>query len=134
LANCPAICLAATFSERLVYYGVALGVALIVSIDIANGSALRSFGLFTESIAGHTTHQIVGGPEGLGDSVYRHLKVDLGVQAAAPTVSAYVRVLELDDQPLQLFGVDPLPKGHFAAIWESGELAEPPTLTPVLPP
>ncbi|HVO42584.1 MAG TPA: ABC transporter permease, partial [Aggregatilineales bacterium] len=100
--------------------GVALGVAMIVSIDVANGSALRSFGLFTEAIAGHTTHQIVGGPTGLPDSVYRHLKVDQGIQKAAPVVNAYVQALDLDSQPLQIFGIDPFAEAPFRGYLNFG--------------
>jgi putative ABC transport system permease protein len=100
--------------------GVALGVAMIVSIDVANSSALRSFGLFTETIAGHTTHQIFGGPEGLPEDIYRHLKVDLGVRDAAPVVNAYVRVVDLDNQPLQVFGVDPFAEAPFRGYLKFG--------------
>src|SRR5437899_1017013 len=58
------------FQSVLFVAGVALGVAMIVAIDLANGSAARSFSLFTESIAGRSTHQITGGPTGLPDDLY----------------------------------------------------------------
>ncbi len=93
--------------------GVALGVAMIVAIDLANGSALRAFGLFTESIAGRTTHQITGGPGGLPEDLYRQIRIDLGVRNSAPVVDAYTQALELDKQPLRLFGVDPFAEAPF---------------------
>ncbi|MCZ0940353.1 MAG: hypothetical protein OXJ55_17040, partial [Caldilineaceae bacterium] len=45
--------------------GVAIGVAMIVAIDLANGSANRAFALGTEQITGRATHQVVGGPDGV---------------------------------------------------------------------
>ena len=46
----------------LAMLGVALGVAVVVSIDLANGSAKRAFTLSAETVAGRATHQILGGP------------------------------------------------------------------------
>src|SRR5438093_557798 len=48
----------------LAILGIALGVAVAVSIDLANGSALRAFALATEAVSGRATHQILGGPSG----------------------------------------------------------------------
>ncbi|MHB1413936.1 MAG: ABC transporter permease, partial [Chloroflexota bacterium] len=60
--------------------GIALGVAVVVSIDLANDSARRAFTLATETVAGKATHQIVGGPAGLPDDLYRQLRVTTGVR------------------------------------------------------
>src|SRR5262245_17718488 len=73
----------------LAILGVALGVAVVVSIDLANGSATRAFALSTETVAGRATHEIVGGPSGLDETIYRKLRVELGVRAAAPLVEGY---------------------------------------------
>src|SRR5262249_31990124 len=51
----------------LAILGIALGVAVAASIDLANASALRAFGLATEAVSGRATHQILGGPSGLPD-------------------------------------------------------------------
>ena len=42
--------------------GVALGVAVVVAIDLANSTRTRAFALSTETVTGRATHQIVGGP------------------------------------------------------------------------
>jgi putative ABC transport system permease protein len=39
--------------------GVALGVAVVVSIDLANASARRAFTLSSEAVTGRATHQVV---------------------------------------------------------------------------
>jgi len=74
----------------LAILGIALGVAVAVSIDLANGSALRAFGLATEAVSGRATHQVLGGPSGLPEALYRRLRLDLGVRRAAPIVEGDV--------------------------------------------
>lgn len=87
--------------------GIALGVAMMVSIDLANGSAQRAFSLSTDAITGRTTHRIVAiSPTGVDESVYAHLKRTQPRIAAAPVVEGYALVDELGAQPLRLVGVD----------------------------
>src|SRR3989304_2999376 len=64
--------------------GVALGVAVALSIDLANGSARRAFALATEAVTGRTTHQIVGGPIGLDETLYRTLRGARGAARRRP--------------------------------------------------
>ncbi|MFZ4816366.1 MAG: ABC transporter permease [Phototrophicaceae bacterium] len=86
--------------------GVALGVAMVVSIDLANLSAKRGFLLSTRSLTGEATHQVIGGMDGLPTDLYRQLRVELGLRQSAPVVEGYVPVAELGGQPLRLLGVD----------------------------
>lgn len=92
--------------------GVALGVAVVVAIDLATASARRAFDLSAQSVTGRATHQIVGGPQGLDESLYRRLRVELGVRAAAPVVEGYVQALPLN-QTLQVLGVDVFAEAPF---------------------
>jgi putative ABC transport system permease protein len=93
--------------------GVALGVAMVIAIDIANSSAFRAFNLSTETITGRATHQIIGGPSGLPSSIYRDVRLGLGIRDAAPVVEEYVTAVELGEQPLLLLGVDPFAEPPF---------------------
>ena len=77
----------------LAVLGIALGVAVAVSIDLANESARRAFSLATMAVTGRATHQVVGGPSGLPDDFYRVLKMELGVHLAAPVLSGDVVAL-----------------------------------------
>ena len=97
----------------LMILGITLGVAVVVSIDLANASASRAFDLSTEAVVGRATHQIVGGPDFLDDQVYSKLKIDGGVDAAAPVVTDYVASPQLGDRTLQLLGVDPFAEPPF---------------------
>ncbi|MFW6198705.1 MAG: DNA recombination protein RmuC [Acidobacteriota bacterium] len=53
--------------------GVALGVSVVVSVDLANASAGRAFELSTEAVTGRTTHQVIGGGSGIPEDLYRRL-------------------------------------------------------------
>jgi len=99
--------------------GVALGVAVVVSIDLANASARRAFSLSTEAVTGRTTHQIVGGPEGLPDDVFRRLAVDAGLAGElpmAPVVEGFGAIRGKPGEPariIRILGVDPFSEQPF---------------------
>lgn len=129
--------------------GVALGVAVVVAIDLANTSAARAFELSAETVTGKATHQVVGAGEGLDESVYRTLRVDTGIERAAPVVEGYASLLPADastdnpstdaastapdaspaaqDQPrsddartMQVLGVDPFAEAPFRPFVATG--------------
>jgi putative ABC transport system permease protein len=109
----------------LMIVGIALGVAVVIAIDLANTSARTAFSLSTETVVGRATHQIEGGPSGVPDSFYRQLRVDWGYRVSAPVVEGVVVALDLDQQPLQLLGVDPLAEAPFRSYFSGtgGNLA-----------
>ncbi|MEN8177752.1 MAG: FtsX-like permease family protein [Pseudomonadota bacterium] len=98
--------------------GIALGVAVIVGVDLANQSARQAFLLSAESLTGKATHQIIGGPAGIPEDLYRELRIEQGLRQAAPIVEGLVK---LGAENLQLIGVDPLAEENFRHL--SGELA-----------
>jgi len=101
--------------------GVALGVAVVVAVDLANLSAGRSFQLSTEALTGNTTHQAVGGPSGLPDEVVARLVVDARIEHVAPIVEESVQVFpppssaESAKEVLRLLGIDPFSEAPFRA-------------------
>jgi putative ABC transport system permease protein len=97
----------------LAILGIALGVAVAVSIDLANASALRAFRLSTEAVSGRATHQIVGGPSGLAEDLYRRLRLELGVRRAAPVVEGDVAVAGHAGRTLHVLGIDPFADADF---------------------
>jgi putative ABC transport system permease protein len=97
----------------LAILGIALGVAVAVSIDLANASALRAFRLSTEAVSGRATHQVVGGPSGLPENVYRRLRLELGVRRAAPVVEGDVAVAGRAGRTLHVLGIDPFADADF---------------------
>ena len=100
--------------------GVALGVAVVVAIDLANSSASRAFTLSTETVAGRATHQVIGSSTGLNEDIYQRIKVDLGVDEAAPVIDGYATAVELDQQPLHILGVDLFAEAPFRSYLGEG--------------
>jgi putative ABC transport system permease protein len=114
-----------SFQYLLCLLGVALGVAMMISIDLANGSAQRAFELSTDAIAGHTTHRIVAvAPSGVEESVYQRLRRELGFTQAAPIVEGYVLAKDLGNQPMRLVGVDLFAEAPFRDYFGTGNVAD----------
>ena len=93
--------------------GVALGVALVVSIDLANESARRAFSLSSERVTGKATHQIVASTGDLEEDLFRELRIELGMRDAAPVVEGHVRIAKERNRTMHVLGVDALAEGPF---------------------
>ncbi len=104
----------------LLVLGVALGVAVVVAIDLANGSALAAFELSTDAVAGRASHRVVGGPTGIDEAVYARLRIQAGLRASAPVVEGLVAVRELGSAPVTLLGVDPFAEPPFRSFLNTG--------------
>ena len=92
--------------------GVALGVAVVVSIDLSNASAEKAFELSTEAVTGKATHQIQGASEDLDESVYRSVRIEAGIRSSAPVIEGYARIQGLN-RTVQVLGVDPIAEAPF---------------------
>ena len=93
--------------------GVALGVAAVFSIDLANESSRRAFRISAETVAGKATHRIVGGPSGLEEELYVTLRRNAGLRTVAPVVEGYARVPARPGFTLDILGVDPFAEAPF---------------------
>jgi putative ABC transport system permease protein len=112
----------------LMIVGIMLGVSVMVAIDLANSAASRAFDLSTASIAGKATHQIVGGPAGLDESVYTRLRLAGLSVPSAPVVADYITSPQLGSRPIQMLGVDPFvdaPFRSYVATEQKGSVADP---------
>lgn len=87
----------------LSFLGIALGVMMVVAVDLANSSARRAFALSIDAVNGNITHQIVGGSSGVPDAVFTALRVELGIRRSAPSLDAAVRIA---GQEFTLLGLD----------------------------
>ena len=101
------------WQSLLMILGVAVGVAVMVSIDLANASAARAFELSTEAVTGKATHQIAAGSNGLDEDIYVQLTRAGLLDTAAPIVTAIVTSPHLGGQPIQLLGIDPFVEASF---------------------
>jgi putative ABC transport system permease protein len=112
--------------------GVALGVAVVFSIDLVNYSAKKAFRLSTDAVTGRATHHVVGGPGGIADSVYTRLRAGLGIRQSAPVVEGYVGFERLPGRAFHLFGIDPFAEAPFRAVLASSRLFGPSDLASFL--
>ena len=116
----------------LMVLGIALGVAVMVSIDLANASASRAFSLSAEAVTGKATHQIVSASGTMDEFVYSTLRIGGKVELAAPIVTALVSSAALGSVPLQLLGIDPFADSPFRGYLGSGNELDTGSLTPFL--
>jgi putative ABC transport system permease protein len=96
----------------LALLGIALGVAVVIAIDLANGSAYRAFTLATESVVGRATHGIIGGPDGLPEELYVQLRLNK-IYPSAPIVEGNIYLPGDTDKQLRLLGIDPFAEQPF---------------------
>lgn len=93
--------------------GVALGVAIVLSIDLTNASAQRSMELAVQSVSGRATHQLVAEDGELEEGLYRELRLQARHRLSAPVVEGYVVLPQWPEQVFQLLGIDPLAEAPF---------------------
>lgn len=98
----------------LMMLGLALGCAVMIAVDLANQSASRSFEISTRSLTGKATHRIVSlAGAGVPQSVYLRLRREFAQIPAAPGIRARLRLPQLQNQSVELLGLDPLAEAAF---------------------
>ncbi|MEJ2086633.1 MAG: FtsX-like permease family protein [Acidobacteriota bacterium] len=108
----------------LAILGIALGVAVVVAIDIANGSAQRAFELSSDAVIGKATHQIVEVSGRVPDRIYQRLRLDLKLRTVAPVVESDFTIPGSDIEVLTLLGVDPFAEREFRSYLSASSGAE----------
>ena len=106
--------------------GIALGVAIILSIDIANESSTKAFDISMETVTGKASHRIESKS---GDISIDHLAAlrKLGIDATAPVIEQNVRIKGKEQITATFLGVDPFSETGFRNFLDiksesSGEL------------
>ena len=100
--------------------GIILGVAVVVSVDIANTSSTKAFELSKQTILGKATHQITGGTKGIPTELYVELRKKGLLEIAAPLIRTSVSSPQIGSIPLELLGIDPF-VDHFFRSYLGGE-------------
>jgi len=115
--------------------GIALGVAVMVSIDLANASAARAFDLSASAVTGRATHAIVAGDQGVDESLYVRLRTDPQWRnhlESAPLVIAHAVSPQLGNVPFTLLGIDPFAEAPFRSYLSIGQETRLESLTSLL--
>lgn len=87
----------------LALLGICIGVAVIVAVDLATESSRKAFSLSMETLTGQATHQVIGGPGGVPESLYVQLRVDESFRGIAPVVEGGARLNGVD---VRILGID----------------------------
>ncbi|MGD8312176.1 MAG: ABC transporter permease, partial [Gammaproteobacteria bacterium] len=92
--------------------GIALGVAVVLAVDMATQAARASFRLSAAELQGAATHRLLGHGGKLPESLYVQLRRQPGCPPMAPVVTGRVQVA---DQPgrYRLLGVDLMAEAPF---------------------
>jgi len=91
----------------LAVLGITAGVAVIIAVDLANGSARVAFLESLGAVTGQATHQIVGGPNGVDETLYTELRTRHGYSDLAPVVEGDVVIDNArSERVLTLLGAD----------------------------
>ena len=85
---------------------VALGVAVFLSIQIANGSATRAFTATIDVVAGKADLQITRPAGGLPDEIFPAVAQTSGIAAATPLARGFITVPDFPGEYLQVLGID----------------------------
>lgn len=93
--------------------GVSLGVAVVLSIDLAIQSAQAGFRISAETVSGRATHVIVSDAGTLDESLVARLRIDQDVAAVAPVVEGFASSTQVPGRALRILGVDPFSEGPF---------------------
>ena len=101
---------------------VALGVGVVVSIDLINESAKRSFEHSIESLTGKATHQIVPLSGDLSESLYTRLRLDLNLRQTAPVVEGSLSLPDYPGKTIRVLGIDPFVEKPFRRYLTSWQL------------
>ena len=93
--------------------GVSLGVAVVLSIDLAIQSAQAGFRVSAESVSGRATHVIVSDGGYVDESLVASLRIDYDLAAVAPVVEGFASSPSIPGRAIRILGVDPFLEGPF---------------------
>ncbi len=106
--------------------GVAVGVAAVVAIELANASAAVAFTRSVDSLAGIATHAIVGGPTGVPEALVATLRTDQETAPLAAAASIEHPVVARGSRGaariLTLLGIDPLADSGVRPVLGGGRI------------
>jgi putative ABC transport system permease protein len=86
--------------------GIALGVGVFVSVQLAIYTAIESFNVSVDHVSGKSNLQVTSFGRGFSEEVYLKVKKVPGVKAATPVIQYVSKIDEPIGEPLYLLGID----------------------------
>ena len=90
----------------LTFFGIALGVAVIVAVGAVNRSLTTSFQSTIDQIAGKAVLQVANGESGIDENLSATIRDTPGIENAAPAVEGFLPVASAPGERLYVYGVD----------------------------
>lgn len=94
------------WKTALTIVGIALGVAVFISIRISVNSALDAFKSTVDHVAGRTNLEIASRGDGLDENLFPLVRRVEGVLAATPIVQSVAQCSQPINEPLLVLGID----------------------------
>ena len=86
--------------------GIALGVSVLVSVQMAIHTAIESFNSTVDHVSGKANLQVTSFGRGFPEETFLKVKKVLGVKAATPVIQFVSKIDEPIGEPLYLLGID----------------------------
>ena len=86
--------------------GIALGVGVFVSVQLAIYTAIESFNVSVDHVSGKANLQVTSFGRGFSEEVYLKVKKVPGVKVATPVIQYVSKIDEPIGEPLYLLGID----------------------------
>jgi putative ABC transport system permease protein len=93
--------------------GVALGAAVVLSIDVAIQSARTGFRISAETVSGRATHVVTSDIGTIDEALLASLRIEHDIRASAPVVEGFGTSPLLPGRALRILGLDPFSEGPF---------------------
>jgi len=90
----------------LTVMGIALGVSVFISVQMAIHTAIESFNSTVDHVSGKANLQITSFSRGFPEEVFLKVKSVPGVKAATPVIQFVCKIDEPIGEPLYLLGID----------------------------
>jgi putative ABC transport system permease protein len=102
--------------SMLCIMGIALGVGIVVAVQLINDSALASFSSTVDFLAGRATHSIVSKYGWIEEALFTKVWNSPKVVAASPVITVMAHTIETSGEPLQFVGIDPFLDRDFRSL------------------
>lgn len=93
--------------------GIALGVGILVAVELINSTALASFSASVDLLSGKATHSIISNYGKIDEGIFRTIWAHPEIEAASPVVEAMAETLESSREPIRFIGIDPFLDAEF---------------------
>ncbi len=93
--------------------GIALGVGIVVAVQLINNSALSAFASSVDYLSGRATHSVISDYGRIEEENFIRLWKNPRIKAASPVVEVMANTLETADEPVRFIGIDPFLDGDF---------------------